>query len=92
MVDVLFVKEVNVAVVAYLDVPAVLAVLVVVGFGGHMASRIALVVVPVVSVVQVAVVEVVHMADVFDGAMPTVRPVNVGVLSVDRVRGSRRHP
>jgi hypothetical protein len=66
-------------------------VLMVVGFGGPMAGRIALVVVPVVSMVQVPVVEVVHMADMFHRAMPTVRPVDVDVLSVDRVRGSRRH-
>jgi hypothetical protein len=90
-VDVLFVKVVNVAVVAHRDVSAVLAVLMVVRFGGPMTSRIALVVMPVVSMVQVPVVEVVHVADMFHRAMPTVRPVDVGMLSVDRVRGSRRH-
>lgn len=91
-VDVLFVKVVNVAVVGYLDVSAVLAVLVVVGFGGHVASDIALVVVPVMGVVQVPLMEVVDVTDMLHRAMPTVRPMDVGVLlSVDRVRGLRRH-
>jgi hypothetical protein len=91
-VDVLFVKVVNVAVVGYLDVPAVLAVLMLVGFRGHVASDIALVVVPVVSVMQVPVMEVVDVADMFHRAMPAVRPMDVGVLLiVDRVRSFRRH-
>ena len=78
-------------VVAYLDVSAVLAVFMGVGFGGHVASGNALVVVPVVGMVQVPVVEVVDVAGMFHRAMPAVRPVDVGVLSVDRVRGFRRH-
>jgi hypothetical protein len=41
--------------------------------------------------VQMPVVEVVDMADMFDRAVPAVRPVDVGVLLVDRVRGFRRH-
>jgi hypothetical protein len=80
-----------VVVVAYLGVSAVLAVLVVVGFGGHVVSGYALLVVPVVGMVQMPVVEVVDMADMFDRAVPAVRPVDVGVLFVDRVRGFRRH-
>jgi hypothetical protein len=90
-VDVLIVEVVDVVVVAYLDVPAVLAVFMVVGFGGHVASDIALVVVPVVGMVQVPVVEVVDVAGMFRRAMPAVRPMDVGVLFVDRVPGFRRH-
>lgn len=90
-VDVFIVEVVDVVVVAYLDVPAVLAVFMVVRFGGHVAGDIALVVVPVVGMVQVPVVEVVDVAGVFGHAMPAVRPMDVGVLLVDRVRGSRRH-
>jgi hypothetical protein len=90
-VDVFIVEVVDVVVVAYLDVPAVLAVFMVVRFGGHVASGIALVVVPVVGVVQVPVVDVVDVADMFHRAMPAVRPMDVGVLFVDRVRGFRRH-
>lgn len=91
-VDVLFVKVVNVAVVRYLDVSAVLAVLMVVGFRGRVASDIALVVVPVVGMVQVPVMEVVDVADMFHRAMPAVRPMDVGMLLiVDRVRSLRRH-
>ena len=87
----LIVEVVDVVVVAYLDVSAVLAVFVVVGFGGHVAIGNALVVVPVVGMVQVPVVEVVDVADMFQRAMPAVRPMDVGVLFVDRVRGFRRH-
>jgi hypothetical protein len=91
-VDVLLVKVVNVTVVTYLDVPAVLAVLMVVGFGWPMAGGIALVVVPIVGVVQVAFMEVVDVTDMLHRAMPTVRPMDVGVLLfVDRVRCLRRH-
>jgi hypothetical protein len=91
-VDVLFVKVVNVAIVGYLDVPAVLAVLMVVGFRGHVASDIALVVVPVVGMMQVPVMEVVDVADMLHRAMPAVWPMDVGVLLiVDRVRGFCRH-
>ena len=91
-VDVLFVKVVNVAVVRYLDVSAVLAVLMVVGFRGHVASDIALVVVPVVGMVQVPVMEVVDVADMFHRAMPAVRPMDVAVpLIVNRVRSLGRH-
>jgi hypothetical protein len=91
-VDVLLVKVVNVAVVAYLYVPAVLAVLMVVGFGGPMAGGIALVVVPVVGMVQVPFMEVVDVTHMLHRAMPAVRPMDVGVLlRVDRVRGFRRH-
>jgi len=91
-VDVLLVKVVNVTVVAYLYVPAVLAVLMVVGFGGPMASGIALVVVPVVGMVQVPFMEVVDVTHMLHRAMPTVRPMDVGVLlRVDRVRGFRCH-
>jgi len=85
------VEVVDVVVVAYLDVSAVLAVFMVVGFGAHVASGSALVVVPVVGMVQVPVIEVVNVADMFHRAMPAVRPVDVGVLFVDRVRGFRRH-
>ena len=87
----LIVEVVDVVVVAYLDVPAVLAVFMVVGFGGHVASDIALVVVPVVGMVQVPVVEVVDMADVFHRVVPAIRPMDVGVACVDWVRGFRRH-
>ena len=87
----LIVEVVDVVVVAYLDVPAVLAVFVVVGFGGHVAGGIALVVVPVVGMVQVPVVEVVDVAGMFHRAMPAVRPVDVGVVFVNRVHGSRCH-
>ena len=52
----LIVEVVDVVVVAYLDVSAVLAVVMVVGFGGHVASDVALVVVPVVGMVQVPTV------------------------------------
>lgn len=90
-VDVLIVEVVNVVVVAYLDVPAVLAVCMVVGFGAHVASDNALVVVPVVGMVQVPAVEVVDVAGMFHRAMPAVRPMDVEVLLVDRVRGFRRH-
>ena len=90
-VDVLIVEVVDVVVVAYLDVPAVLAVFMVVGFGGHVASDIALLVVPVVGMVQVPLVEVVKVAGMFNRAMPTVRPMDVGVLFVDRAPGFRRH-
>jgi hypothetical protein len=45
------------------------------------------VVVPVVGMVQVPVVEVVDVADMFHRAVPAVRPVDVGVLFLDRVRG-----
>ena len=90
-VDVLIVEVVNVVVVAYLDVPAVLAVCMVVGFGAYVASDNALVVVPVVGMVQVPAVEVVDVADMFHRAMPAVRPMDVEVLLVDRVRGFRRH-
>jgi hypothetical protein len=79
---VLFVKIVNVTVVGYLDVPAVLAVLMLVGFRGHVAGDIALVVVSVVSMVQVTVMEVVDVADMFHRAMPAVRPMDVGVLLI----------
>ena len=82
-VDVLIMEVVNVVVVAYLDVPAVLAVCMVVGFGAHVASDNALVVVPVVGMVQVPVVEVVDVADVFHRAMPAVWPMDVGVAFVD---------
>lgn len=91
-VDVLFVKVVNVAVVRYLDVSAVLAVLMVVAFRGRVAGDIALVVVPVVGMVQVPVMEVVDVADMFHRAMPAVRSMDVGVLLiVDRVRSLRSH-
>jgi hypothetical protein len=90
-VDVLIMEVVNVVVVAYLDVPAVLAVCMVVGFGAHVASDNALVVVPVVGMVQVPAVEVVDVAGMFHRAMPAVRPVDVEVLLVDRVCGFRRH-
>jgi hypothetical protein len=90
-VDVLIVEVVDVVVVAYLDVPAVLAVFMVVGFGGHVVSDNALVVVPVMGMVQVPVVEVVDVVGVFHRAMPAVRPMDVQVLVVDRVRGFRRH-
>jgi hypothetical protein len=85
------VEVVDVVVVAYLDMSAVLAVLVVVGFGGHVVSGCALLVVPVVGMVQVPVVEVVDMADMLHRAVPAVRAVDVGVLFVDRLRGFRRH-
>ena len=87
----LIVEVIDVAVVAYLDVSAVLAVFMVVGFGGHVTSDIALFVVPVMGMVQVPVVEVVDVADVFYCSVPAVRPVDVGVVFVDRVRGSRCH-
>ena len=87
----LIVEVVDVVVVAYPDVPAVLAVFMVVGLGGRVAGGNALVVVPVVGMVQVPVVEVVDVADMFQRAMPAVRPMDVGVLFVDRVRGFRRH-
>jgi hypothetical protein len=90
-VDMLIVEVVDVVVVAYLDVPAVLAVLMIVGFGGHVVSDIALVVVPVVGMVQVPIVEVVNVAGVFHRPMPAVRPMDVGVLFMDRMRGFRRH-
>ena len=90
-VDVLIVEVVDVVVVEYLDVSAVLAVCMVVGFGGQVVSDNALVVVPVMGMVQVPVVEVVDVADVFYRAMPAVRPMDVEVLFVDRVRGFRRH-
>jgi hypothetical protein len=41
--------------------------------------------------VQVPVVEVVDVADMFHRVMPAVRPMDVQVLFVDRVRGFRRH-
>ena len=63
-VDVLIVEVVDVAGVAYLDVSAVLAVFMVVGFGGHVVSDNALVVVPVMGIVQVPVIEVVDVAGV----------------------------
>jgi len=88
---VLIVEVVDVAGVAYLDVSAVLAVFMVVGFGGHVVSDNALVVVPVMGIVQVPVIEIVDVAGVFHRAMPAVRPMDVEVLFVDRVRGSRRH-
>ena len=87
----LIVKVVDVVVVAYLDVSAVLAVFMVVGFGGHVVSGNALVVVPVVGMVQVPVVNVVDVADMFHRVMPAVRPMDVGVLFVDRVHGFRGH-
>ena len=87
----LIVEVVDVVVVAYLDVSAVLAVFMIVGFGGHVVSGNALVVVPVVGMVQVPVVQVVDVADMLKRAMAAVRPVDVGVLFVDRVRGFRRH-
>ena len=90
-VDVLIVEVVDVVAVAYLDVSAVLAVFMVMGFGGHVASGHALVVVPVVGMMQVPAVEVVDVADMFHRAMPAVRPMDVGVLFVDRMRGFRRH-
>jgi hypothetical protein len=91
-VDMLFVKVVDVAVVAHLDVSAVLAVFVIVGFGRPMASGIALVVVPVVSMVQVPIVEIVHVTHMLHRAMPAVWPVNMGVpLVVHRMRSCRRH-
>jgi len=88
---VLIVEVVDVVVVAYLDVSAVLAVFMVVGFGGHVVSDNALVVVPVMGMVQVPVVEVVDVAGVFRRAMPAVRPVDVKMRFVDRVHGFRRH-
>jgi hypothetical protein len=87
----LIVEVVDVVVVAYLDVSAVLAVFMVVGFGGHVVSGSALVVVPVMGMVKVPAVEIVDVAGMFHRAMPAVRPVDVGVLFVDRVRGFRRH-
>ena len=90
-VDVLIVEVVHVVVVAHLDVSAVLAVFMVVRFGGHVVSDNALVIVPVMGMVQVPVVEVVDVADMFHRAMPAVRPMDVEVLFVDRVRGFRRH-
>jgi hypothetical protein len=82
-VDVVIVEVVDVVGVPYLDVSAMLAVFMVVGFGGHVASDVALVVVPVVGMMQVPVVEVVDVADVFHRAMPAVRPMDVGVVFVD---------
>jgi hypothetical protein len=91
-VDVLFVKVVNVAVMGYPDVPAVFAVLMLVGLGGHVASDIALVVVPVMGMVQVPLMQVVDVTDMLHRVMPTVRPMDVGMLLfVDRVPGCRRH-
>jgi hypothetical protein len=91
-VNVLFVKVVNVAVVGHLDVSAVLTVLMFMRFRGHVASDIALVVVPAVGMVQVPVMEVVDVPDMFQRAMPAVRPMDVGVLLiVDRVHSFRRH-
>jgi hypothetical protein len=90
-VDVLIVEVVDVVVVAHLDVSAVLAVFMVVGFGGQVVSDNALIVVPVMGMVQVPVVEVVDVADMFHRAMPAVRPMDVKMLFVDRVRGFRRH-
>ena len=90
-VDVLIVEVVDVVVVAYLDVSAVLAVFMIVGFGGHMVGDNALVVVPVMRMVQVPAVEVVDVAGMFHRAMPAVRPMDVQMLFVDRVRGFRRH-
>ena len=87
----LIVEVVDVVVVAYLDVSAVLAVCMVVGFGRHVVSDNALVVVPVMGMVQVPVVEVVDVADVFYRAMPAVRPMDMKMLVVDRMRGFRRH-
>lgn len=49
------------------------------------------VVVPFVGMVQVPVVEVVDVAGMFQRAMPAVRPMDVGVLFVDRMRGFGRH-
>lgn len=89
-VDVPLVEVVDVVVVAYLDVSAVLAVFMVVPLGGHMAGDCAFVVVPVVGVVLVSVVDVVDMAGMFYRVMSAVRPMNVGVLFVGRVR-PRRH-
>ena len=63
-VDLLIVEVVDVVVAAYLDVSAVLAVFMVVGFGGHVVSDNALVVVPVMGIVQVPVIEVVDVAGV----------------------------
>ena len=87
----LIVEVVDVVVVAHLDVSAVLAVFMVVGFGGQVVSDNALIVVPVMGMVQVPVVEVVDVADMFHRAMPAVRPMDVKMLFVDRVRGFRRH-
>ena len=87
----LIVEVVDVVVVAHLDVSAVLAVCMVVRFRGQVVSDNALVVVPVMGMVQVPAVEVVDVADVFYRAMPAVRPMDVEVLFVDRVRGLRRH-
>jgi len=83
-VDVLIVEVVDVAGVAYLDVSAVLAVFMVVGFGGHVVSDNALVVVPVMGIVQVPVIEVVDVAGGFHRAMPAVRPMDVKIA----IRGS----
>ena len=87
----LIVEVIDVVVVAHLDVSAVLAVFMVVGFRGHVVSDNALVVVPVMGMVQVPVVEVVDVADMFHRVMPAVRPMDVQVLFVDRVCGFRRH-
>jgi hypothetical protein len=89
--DVLIVEVVHMVVMAYLDVSAVLAVFMVVRFGWHVVSDNALVVMPVMGMVQVPVVEVVDVADMFHRAMPAVRPMDVKMLVVDRVRGFRRH-
>ena len=87
----LIVEVVDVVVVAYLDVSAVLAVLMVVGFGAHVISGSALVVVPLVGMVQVTAVNVVDVAGMFHRAMSAARPMDVGVLFVDRVRCFRHH-
>jgi len=62
----------------------VLAVFMVVGFGGHVVSDNALVVVPVMGIVQVPVIGVVDVAGVFHRAMPAVRPMDVKIA----IRGS----
>ena len=85
------VEVVDVVVVAYLDMPAVLAVFMHVRLGAHVVSDSALVVVPIVGMVQVPVVEVVDVAGMLHFAMPAARPMDVGVHVVDRVCGFRRH-
>lgn len=90
-VHVLVMEVVDVVVMAYRDVAAVLPVFVVVGFGPGVVCDAALVVVPVVGVVEVSAVEVVDVAFMLHRVVAAVRPVDVGVLPVDRVSGFGGH-
>ena len=92
-VDVLLVEVVNVPIVAYLNMSAALTVLMVVALGGPMAGGVALVVMPIVGVVQMAFVDVIDVSDMLERLVPAVRPVDVRVSFMDRMRGGVRcHP